>query len=329
LSDLTIREKEQAREQAGKAMRARLEERRPDALQYTTESRDSRVIAATLTYSKAAVPLIAILAALASSVRTVQVVSTIYASAGSHPVGVLVASLAFTLAAEGALFVLALAQAGEQMRRRAEKHERHVVSLANIWRAVLVRVGIRPALRHDELPEETGGIGIVIALALVFTLSTNLYLGLKPLIDQLGASSLQNFVGSLWTAPAGLQMTAIVDLTAALFAPLVAFAAGHLTARFASEIAERSQATRMAYERDMEKWRTMFADPLSTDEGRELLEEYQNLKLASKRARNKPKEEPATGNDPFGSTVPILVVNGNTKPMQNGNGHIDSDSVTK
>lgn len=326
MTDLTIREKEQAREQAVKAMRARLEERRPDALQYTTESRDAQIISATLIYAKAAVPLIAILAAIASSVRTVQVVSTIYTDAGSHAIGVGVAALAFTFAAEGALFVLALAQAGEQLRRRSEKKERHVVSLANLWRSFLVRIGSRPALRHDELPEESGGIGIVIALALIFTLSTNLYLGLKPLIDQLGASSLQNFIGSLWTAPAGLQMTFIVDLTAALFAPLVAFSAGHLTARFASEIAERTQSARLAYDRDMEAWRTMFADPLSTDEGRELFEEYVALKQASKQARKGAAKPESV---PFGIIHPVPGVNGSTKPMPNGNGHIDSDSVTK
>lgn len=304
-TDLTAREKEQVRAEVLKTIRARLEDRRPEAATYTTESRDSRVIAATLIYAKAAIPAIAILAALASAVRTVQVVSSIYADAGSHAIGVAIAAIAFTLAAEGALFVLALAQAGETTRRRAEKTSRHVLSLASVWRSVLVRIGMRPALRYDELPEGTGGIDVVIALALVFTLSTNLYLGMKPLIDQLGASSLQNFMASLWEAPAALQMTFIVDLTAALFAPLVAFTAGHLTARFASEIAERSQASRMAYERDMTLWREQFSDPLVTDEGRELLDEYLSIKVASKAARAKVKGGATPETLPFGITVPV------------------------
>lgn len=321
---LTALEREKVRGEALKVMRQRLEDRRPDQDSYSTESRDGRIIAATLVYAKAAVPVIAVLAALASSVRTVQVVSSIYSAAGSHPVGVAVASLAFTLAAEGALFVLALAQAGESMRRRAERQPRHVNSLASIWRALLVRIGTRPAPRHDELPEDSGGIGLVIFLALVFTLSTNLYLGLKPLIDELGSDSLQSFVSGLWAAPAGLQMTAIVDLTAALFAPLVAFTAGHLTARFASEIAERSQASRSAYERDLTAWREAVADPLSTDEGRELLAEYLQHKISSKRARaNRGKVAAAQIETaaPFGPIPPAQGANGNTPTTVHASGH--------
>lgn len=314
---LTIREREAARAQALDTMRKRLEERRPDAAQYTTSGgRDGEIIAATLTYAKAAVPIMAVLAALASAVRTIQVVSTIYYAAGSSPIGVGIAALAFTLAAEGALFVLALAQAGEHMRRRSERRERHVVSLATVWRAFLVRIGRKAPLRHDELPESSGGIAIVIALALIFTLSTNLYLGLKPLIDQLGATSLQNFIGSLWTAPAALQMTFVVDLSAALFAPLVAFAAGHLTARFAAEIAERGQSARTAYESDLHHWREAYANPLATDEGRELLNEYLDLKLSSKAARSK-KREPL----PFGHTAHAADESGYMSMNGRVNGH--------
>lgn len=286
---LTVREKEQIREAALKTMRKRLQDRKPDPVAYEeSESKATRIIAATLVWSRAAVPGIAILAALASSVRTVQVVSSIYSQAGSHAIGVTLAALAFTLAAEGALFVLALAAAGEDMRRRAEGQQRHVFSLAGVWRAILVRIGLVSPLRHDELPEQSGGLGLVIGLALMFTLSTNLYMGMRPLIDEIGASSLQSFIGSLWSAPARLQMVFIVDLSAALFAPLVAFSAGHLTARFAAEVATAAAAGRAAYADDLARWRAAMADPLQTAEGQELIREHEALKLQAKAARKMP-----------------------------------------
>ncbi|GIL12531.1 MAG: hypothetical protein BroJett038_12510 [Chloroflexota bacterium] len=292
MSELTIKEREKVRRNAVDAMRRRFEERKPELAQYmSSEGRDSQVIATTLSYAKAAVPVIAILAAIASAVRTVQVVSTIYSDAGSHPLGIALAALAFTLAAEGALFVLALAQAGENMRRRAARKPRHVRSLAGIVYAIAVRIGIKPPLRHDQLPEESGGIGVVIALALAFTLSTNLYMGMKPMLSQMGESNLQSFVAGLVEAPAATQMTFFVDLVASLFAPLVAYAAGHLTARYAGEIAERTQDARAAFERDLSAWRESMANPLSSEEGRELLNEYigheQALKTAKAAARQK------------------------------------------
>lgn len=295
---LTINEREKVRQQTETAMRERLEARRPDAAAYESgESRAERMISQTLTWSKAAVPIIALLAALASSVRTVQVVSGIYTDAGSHAIGVAIAAAAFTLSAEGALFVLALAQAGENMKRRREQRPRHVASLARAWEGVQVRIGIREPRRYDELPEHGGRLGLVIGLALVFTLSTNLYLGLAPLVDEMGSSSLQAFIASLVDAPARLQMVFIVDLSAALFAPLVAFAAGHLTAGFAADIAATSEAGRRAYDRDLAAWRTAMADPLATDEGAELLTEYTDLKqqrkaaqAAARRQRNQPSQ---------------------------------------
>lgn len=320
---LTAREKETARSQAEKSMRERLQERKPDSKAYNTDQgRAAQLISGTLLWSKAAVPLIALLAAVASSVRTVQVVSTIYSDAGSHPVGVLLAAVAFTLAAEGALFTLALARAGEELKRRSEGRPRHVGSLAGLWRAVKVRIGTERALRHDEMPESSGQIGVVLVLALLFTLSTNLYLGMKPLIDQIGATSLQNFVSSLWTASANVQMTAFVDFAAALFAPLVAFAAGHLTAHFAAEVAQQSQEGRKAYERDLKQWREAMANPLTTAEGRELLTEFESLKLESKRARaaaraaKQSSEEPAANFTQPGSSPEPKPEDEDTQPVQ-------------
>lgn len=321
-TQLTIKEREKLRAEAVQVMRQRFEERKPAESAYTSgESRDAQIIGATLIYAKAAVPVIAILAAIASAVRTVQVVSGIYSDAGSHAIGVGIAALAFTLAAEGALFVLALAQAGETMRRRASKQTRHVTSLLSIWQGLQVRIGTRPAPRYDELPEESGGIGIVIALALVFTLSTNLYMGMKPIISKLGESSLQEFISNLWGASANLQMTFIVDLSAALFAPLVAFAAGHLTARFASEIAERAQSGRIAFDRDMQQWRAGHADPLATPEGQELLNEYIQLKLAAKKATARRVEPQPVEVMPVMNITPVVIENPTPAlTHMNGNG---------
>lgn len=319
MSELTAREIEQVRGQVVKAARARLDSRKPDESLYRTgDGRDAQIIGSVLLWSKAAIPVVAVLAALASSVRTVQVVSTLYSDAGSHPVGVLIAALAITLAVEGTLFVLALAQEGEALRRRSERAARHVGSLRGLWYGVLVRLGLREPLRWDEMPESSGGIKIVLALALTGALATNLYLGMKPIIDQMGAVSLQSFISGLWDAPAALQMAFLVDLVLALFAPTVAFAAGHLTARYASEIAQRAAAGRLAYERDLEQWRAAYADPLATDEGAEMLEEYLEHKQQVKAARQASKQRP------FGSTAPDQAAGDDTQPMRSASGHIVS-----
>jgi hypothetical protein len=281
-STVTASEREAARRAAEKAMRTRLEARKPDAAAYATDAtRAARLIGATLLWAKAAVPIIALLAAVASAVRTVQTASEIYAAAGSHPLGVLLAALAFTLATEGALFTLALAQEGEHMKRRAAGAGRHVPSLAGLWRAVLVRVGARPPLRYDELPERDG-IGVVMLIALVFAVSANAYMGLRPLVEQIGAASLQAFLASIVTASAELQLTFIVDFAAVLFPPLMALKAGHLTARFAAEIAAASSAGQNALDRDLAAWRAAVADPLATGEGRELYQELLAEKAAAK-----------------------------------------------
>ena len=311
MNELTPREREQARLAAARQARRLLEERRPNlALYQASEPREARIIGGVLVYSKAAIPAIAALAALASSVRTVQVVSAIYTAAGSHPVGVALAAGAFTLSIEGSLFVLALAQEGEAMRRRAERARRHVSSLRGLWYGLLVRIGLRPALRWDEMPESSGRIGTVIGLALAAALATNLYLGMQPIIAQTGASSIQAFIAGLWHAPAELQMTFVVDLVLALFAPLVAFAAGHLTARYAAEIAERSRAGRLAYERDLEAWRAAYANPLQTDEGAALLAEQLEYKRASKANRV-----------PFGSTAVTQGGDESGRTSARANGH--------
>ncbi len=78
-------------------------------------------------------------------------------------------------------------------------------------------------------------------------------------------------------------MTFIVDMAAVLFPPFMALKAGHLTAKFAAESAERQRGLQSAYDLAMESWLKDFNDPLSTTEGQELLtfrmEQYEQDKL--------------------------------------------------
>jgi len=289
--ELTATEREQARQQAIKAMRKRLELTKPDSAQYQqNESPAIRMISSTLLWAKAFIPVIALLAAIASAIRTVQTASEIYRAAGSHEIGVIIAALAFTLSAEGALFALALAQEGQRMKWRAEKRDRRVVSLRLIWEGFLVRLGAKAPARYDQLPEGDG-IGFVLLIAFSFSVASNAYLGLRPLLAQIGESNLQTFFASLLTAQARLQLQFIVDMAAVLFPPLMALQAGHLTARFFAELAEGNQTIKLAYQRDLEVWNQAYADPLATEQGRELVDQYAAEKLAVKRARAVQKQE--------------------------------------
>lgn len=75
---------------------------------------------------------------------------------------------------------------------------------------------MKEPLRYDQL-KHSNQIGTVMLIAFFFAVSANAYLGMRPLLDQIGAVSLQDFVASLWTAPAQLQLTFIVDFAAVLF----------------------------------------------------------------------------------------------------------------
>lgn len=263
---LTTSEKEAARRAAVKAMRRRLDERKPDQAHYIAgQGVAAQVVIATLTWAKAFVPVIALLAALASAVRTVQTASEIYRASGSSSVGVVIAALAFTVSVEGALFVLALAQ--------------------------------------ESNPDEKG-LGKVIGIAFTFAIASNAYLGLRPLLQEVGSTTLQGFVADLVSAPAQVQMTFLVDLVAVLFPPLMALKAGHLTAHFAAEIAAAQVQSQESYTVDLESWRYEYSDPLATEEGQALLAEY----LADKSSRKSSKARP---------TMPPVMVTGNG---HNGNG---------
>src|SRR5690349_10443329 len=83
------------------------------------------IIHGTLVWSKAFVPAIALFAAVASSIRTVQAITEIYTASGTSPAFVAVAAVAFTLSVEAALFVLALAQENQRLKWRSARKKRH------------------------------------------------------------------------------------------------------------------------------------------------------------------------------------------------------------
>jgi hypothetical protein len=279
---LTSSELEQVRSQAVRLMRSRLEQSKPNPDLYVlTIGRASRWVTALLVWSKAFIPLIALLAALASSVRTVQTASEIYASSGSHPVGVILAAIAFTVSVEGALFVLALAREGEQISLRKQRKPRHVQSLRSLWYGIQVRIGLREPRRYDELPEQTHLEGVML-IAFLFAVMANLYMGIRPLMREIGSMSLQEFFSSLWSSPASLQLTFLVDFAGVLFPPLMALAAGHLTARFAAEFTEQSRQSQDAFETETAQWRDHYENPLNSDEGQQMLAQLMNEKRRAK-----------------------------------------------
>ncbi|NDJ77794.1 MAG: hypothetical protein GYB65_16210 [Chloroflexi bacterium] len=289
---LTVSEIESAKTKVIKAVRKRMELKKPQPEQYQTNvDHSAKVITQTLQWARAFVPVVALLAASASAIRTAQTVSEIYTESGSHRIAVWIAAVAFMISAEGALFILALARENQRVRHIAEGKQRHVFSLLGVWQALGVRVGWRKPLNYDQMPQQDG-LGPVLLISFLFVLASNSYIGLRPLVDEIGAASLQDFVGSIVTANAELQLKFVVDMAGVLFPPLMALSAGHLTARFAAEIAERSQDNQVQYERDLDEWRSMWTDPLATLEGRELLRSalYQKMIAKGERQGIKPKD---------------------------------------
>lgn len=291
---LTIRETENARRQVAQAIRKRLDTTRPNPEHYRTHTdRATAIVTSALTWSRAFLLVIALLASLASAIRTVTAVYEIYDLRTGKLIAAL-AALAFALAADGAIFVLGLAQEGQRLQRVAAGKPRRVTSLISILRAIAVRLGLINPLQYDELDSDS--LTTVIAIAFLFILASNAYIGLQPLVAEAGATSTQDFLLSLQTAHANLQLKFVVDMAAVLFPPLMALIAGHQTARFAAEVAAQASDQRAAYEHDLAAWRTAYANPLDTDEGQELLTEAIQLKEAAKTAR---KDQPQPPTDPF------------------------------
>ena len=294
--ELTAHEYSSTRMRAVKQARKDLEDRKPLRENFQTEvAPAAKLVTSVLLWTKLFVPVIALLAAVASSVRTIQTASEIYTASGSHPIGVALAAIAFTLSVEGALFVLALASEGERLKLRAAGQPRRVLSLKTIHEAILVRLGRIEPPRYDELPEKTSFTS-VMAIAFLFAVAANAYMGLRPLLEEIGTMSLQAFIGTIWQAPADLQMAFIVDVAAILFPPLMALSAGHLTARFAAEIAEQSQSGQIEFDQALEEWRVAYGDPLSTNDGQRLLKLYIEDKKRSK-AKKQVKRQGASSAD--------------------------------
>ncbi len=194
---------------------------------------NNNLIEKTFIWARAFMPVVAFLAAIASAIRTAMTVSEIYQSSGTPALFTRIAMLAFALAGDGALFIFGMAQESQRLKRIAEGKPRRVTSLAGLIRALFVRLGIKKPLSYSEIEQDS--MTPVILTAFVFVLSSNFYIGFRPMIAQIGAQSLQDFVLAIPNANAQIQLTFVVDLAAVLFPPLMALAAGHQTARFAAE----------------------------------------------------------------------------------------------
>lgn len=291
---LTAHELEQTRNQAIKAYRQRLDSDQPQHHRYrNTEHPAAGFINAVLTWVKVFVAIVALLAAIASAIRTVQAVAEIYAASGSHPVAVIVAALCFTISTEAALFLLALAQENERLQAPVK---RPPFTLKRLWNTLQVRIGLR---EPEPATGESGSLGLVITLAFSFAVAANAYLGLRPLLLQMGDSSLQQLFANLWTAPAQIQLTFLVDAVGLIFPPAMAFAAGQITARYALEIVEQSRHAQAAYERDLEAWRQQYQQPLDTEAGQALLEQFVEDKRRAKATRQSRASEVAATTNPF------------------------------
>ncbi len=267
MTNLTVAERLKIDEQATRVVRSRLDTTKPDMSRYDMKgNRAAALITSTMMWAKLFVLVIAVFAAIASAIRTVQAAAEIYTAAGASPLGVAIAAVAFTVSVEGALFTLALAEEGELLRQRSEGKSHRVYTLRDLWNGVLIRLGVREQI--DLGTAGGGNMRPVMLIAFAFAVIANAFMGFRPLLAQIGTVSLQQFFAAIWTSPASLQLTFLLDLAGILFPPLMALSAGHLTARFAAEIAAQSQSAIAAYEHDLAVWRAQYADPLNTEQGK-------------------------------------------------------------
>lgn len=317
--NLTHRETESTRRQVIKAMRQRLELSKPKSADYQVNvTQAAATTAQIMAWSRASLLPIAILAAIASAIRNIAAVYEIYDTTVSPLVAAL-AAICFAIASDGALFSLGLAQEHEKLKRIAAGHERQVTSLATITRSIGVRIGIVKPLPYAQMGDN---LGTPILIAFGFILTANAYIGFQPLINQIGASNFQDFISRLPSAEASLQLTFIVDAAAVLFPPLMALVAGHQTARYAAEVAATATTEAEAHAADLATWRELYADPLASDEGQEMLEEALQIKLAAKIARSQSEPTIADEDTQEVPTIDPFPVpsNGIGVKARNGNG---------
>lgn len=208
-----------------------------------------RFVYYTLMWSRALVPVIALMTAFASAVRTYQTTKEIYLSGGTEPGLATLVSLAMTIGVEGAIFGLALAQEWQSIKWRQSRKRRRVFSLKTVTNFVNERLGRTEPLSYDQLPERGNLLNLVLYIAFGYALVSNFNIGVRPLIEKTsGTASFQTFISTLVNAQASVQIQFFVDLVSMMFPPFMATVAGHLTARYASEVTaslNRSQAPRV------------------------------------------------------------------------------------
>ena len=197
----------------------------------------TRITLGIFTWSQVFLPLIALFASLASAVRTFQTTTEIYLASGTGSTVVTIVAIAFTLAVEGAIFFLALAQEKQHIQWRQAKKRRHVTTIKTIYRAIKVRIGLEEPLTYDQMPESDTSVSLVIWIAFGYALVSNFYMGMRPLIEQQKSTTVQAFITGLGNASAKTQTDFIVDAASVIFPPFMALIAGKLTSRFASKIA--------------------------------------------------------------------------------------------
>lgn len=251
----------------------------------------TRITVGIFSWSQVFIALIALLSALASAVRTFQTTSEIYAASGAAAGVVIIVAIAFTLAVEGAIFFLALAQERQHIQWRQAKKRRNVTTIKTVWRALMVRIGRVEPLTYDQMPESDMSLNIVIWIAFGFALVSNFYMGMKPLIEQLGSATVQSFISGLLNAPAHVQTDFIVDFASVIFPPGMALVAGKLTARFASKMVSsvnRSNATQEKPEKPQSERKPSKARKTAFERISEHLAEHpEDVKLSQRQLSEK------------------------------------------
>jgi hypothetical protein len=204
-------------------------------------------------WGRAAFPIIATIGAIASAIRTFQTVEEIFLRANSPQWIAIVAAACLTLAVEGTLFVASLSRENQRIAWRASRKRRNVTTIRSIGRMINVRLGREQPLSYDQLPDNDNLLGTMILITFVAAIASNVYQGLKPLIEQTADASLQNIVSYLLNAKGSEQLAFLTDFVFAIFPPILALNAGHLTARFAAEIARGERQSNARQERSTEQ----------------------------------------------------------------------------
>lgn len=289
MAGLTAAKSEGVKRKAIRARQTTLRSQRPRLEDYLGEQgRAERMVSGAFKWAKASVPVIFLLAVMGSMVRTLMTIWGVYEASGTETGLILVAAVGLSLATEGAIFPIEMALEQRRMARRAAKEPRRVLSLRELLRMLGVRLGLAEPRRWDEMQGD-GLLAMVVWIALIVALTTNLYQSLHPLLANitLGVAegtliipglvageviTLQELLGNLGNLPADLQMIFIVDVILAVFPPLMAKVAGMLTAQFAAEVGVLEQDGLRAHQDDLRQWQVEYVNPLDFAAGQEALD---------------------------------------------------------